>query len=162
MSDHPGSAAPFTAATREKQANLSKAPIPRHEHDCDQCVFLGPFGQYDLYFHPNEPNVVARSGPAGDYQSGLFAARHLLPLREAALRAQAANLLPASVAPPTGKADLPEHDRLTLIHAIASDGPCPMTCPHRHHRPADEGCGLDRCLDAIRALSDATQAPADF
>lgn len=48
---------------------------PRHEHDCDQCVFLGHFGDADLYFHECanavQTTVIARVGRRGAYASGL-------------------------------------------------------------------------------------------
>lgn len=47
---------------------------PRYLHDCDTCVFLGHFEEYDLYFCPARlfSTVVARfSGEIADYTSGL-------------------------------------------------------------------------------------------
>ncbi len=48
---------------------------PQHEHDCDECVFLGRHGEYDLYFHegssPILTTLVARHGADGAYRSGL-------------------------------------------------------------------------------------------
>lgn len=43
----------------------------RHEHDCSKCKFLGQFKEYDLYFCPTEPTLIARYGPDGEYRSGL-------------------------------------------------------------------------------------------
>lgn len=42
---------------------------PRHEHDCDRCVFLGQIAEQDLYFCPPEGSVILRDGPDGDYAS---------------------------------------------------------------------------------------------
>lgn len=47
---------------------------PRYEHDCTWCVFLGQYGDNDLYFCPGggNPTVIARHSDEGsDYQSGL-------------------------------------------------------------------------------------------
>lgn len=45
--------------------------IPRYPHHVENCVFLGQYGKYDLYFYetPQDPLLVmARSGPAlADY-----------------------------------------------------------------------------------------------
>jgi hypothetical protein len=51
--------------------------MPRHQHDCQECVFLGRWGTYDLYYHGGGfETVIARYGSSGDdYQSGLNAAR---------------------------------------------------------------------------------------
>lgn len=50
---------------------------PRYRHDCDNCVFLGPYAAnglvYDLYYHPGgvAETLVARCGDDGsDYESG--------------------------------------------------------------------------------------------
>lgn len=45
----------------------------RYHHDCDQCVSLGHFHEYDLYYCPQDgmPTVIARYGNAGQYRSGL-------------------------------------------------------------------------------------------
>ncbi len=46
--------------------------IPRYEHDCTACVFLGQYNEYDLYFCPHEPTLIARrSSEDGDYRSGI-------------------------------------------------------------------------------------------
>jgi hypothetical protein len=50
---------------------------PRYEHDCNHCVFLGQYGEYDLYYCPQPmihlPTIVARFGDwGGDYHSGRF------------------------------------------------------------------------------------------
>lgn len=47
---------------------------PIHEHDCDECVFLGNSkdGKMDLYYHGGErETVIARFGTDGDYMSGM-------------------------------------------------------------------------------------------
>ena len=41
---------------------------PRYEHDCTSCVFLGVFGNYDLYYCPTSKpwgSVIARDGNEG-------------------------------------------------------------------------------------------------
>jgi hypothetical protein len=44
---------------------------PRHEHDCDRCVFLGQHEEFDLYVCPGEPTLLARRSDEGsDYWSG--------------------------------------------------------------------------------------------
>jgi len=60
---------------------------PRYIHDCDACVFLGRWKEYDLYHHPKigeaNENYIARYGnKEGDYLSGLNIA---LEQRQAAL-----------------------------------------------------------------------------
>jgi hypothetical protein len=47
----------------------------RYVHDCDDCVFLGRWKEYDLYIHPNtnleKVNFIARFSDNGpDYYSG--------------------------------------------------------------------------------------------
>ena len=55
---------------------------PLHEHDCEDCKFLGNFedqhGRYDLYFCPQHgaPTLIARWSSNGpDYMSGLVFGR---------------------------------------------------------------------------------------
>lgn len=43
---------------------------PRFEHDCQNCIFLGGYEEYDLYFCPQGglPTIIARtSSEGGDY-----------------------------------------------------------------------------------------------
>lgn len=49
------------------------APGMRHQHDCDKCVPLGQFDEYDLYFcgQGGGQTVIARYGEDGEYRSGL-------------------------------------------------------------------------------------------
>jgi len=49
----------------------------RFTHDCDDCIFLGQYNEFDLYFCPKESTtVIARYGDeGGDYHSGLEFAR---------------------------------------------------------------------------------------
>jgi len=46
----------------------------RYEHDCDNCVFLGRWKEFDLYYCPsaesNNDNFIARYGTGGSYLSG--------------------------------------------------------------------------------------------
>jgi hypothetical protein len=47
---------------------------PIHEHDCDECIFLGNSkdGTQDLYYHLGEnETVISRFGVHGDYASGM-------------------------------------------------------------------------------------------
>jgi hypothetical protein len=45
---------------------------PRYEHDCSDCVYLGQFNKYDLYFCPREPTIIARySNEGSEYTSGI-------------------------------------------------------------------------------------------
>lgn len=51
------------------------ATSPRHKHDCERCVFLGSYENFDLYVCPASgeriSTVVARYGDDGpDYVSG--------------------------------------------------------------------------------------------
>lgn len=66
-------------------------------HDCDNCVFLGQYEEYDLYFcNNNNPTVIARYGDNGeDYTSGLSFAKPDIskPLYEAKLKAIKMGLL---------------------------------------------------------------------
>lgn len=45
--------------------------MPRYPHDCAECHFLGEYREYDLYFCPKEPTIIARHGQDGDYLSGI-------------------------------------------------------------------------------------------
>lgn len=46
---------------------------PQYEHDCEKCVYLSDYGDYDLYWCPQDPvgeTVLARFGNEGpDYVS---------------------------------------------------------------------------------------------
>jgi len=59
------------------QANIRRYLLPGeqplHEHDCDQCIFLGTSRGRDLYFcnGHRSPTVISRSGPDGEYESGI-------------------------------------------------------------------------------------------
>lgn len=61
----------------------------RYQHDCDGCVPLGEFGEYDLYAHCEQPvTVIARRSDEGsDYVSGLELAEFYPELAEAKKRA---------------------------------------------------------------------------
>lgn len=68
-----------------------KIVTPIHEHDCTNCVFLGTQDNHDLYFCPTggggSVTVLARSGPDGDYESGMvFATNGTSPLLAEALK----------------------------------------------------------------------------
>ena len=54
---------------------------PRYDYDCDQCLFIGRTGEYDIYLHngseqyedlevPPTFNIIAVYGEAEKYQSG--------------------------------------------------------------------------------------------
>ena len=63
-----------------RNSDLERSAMPRHEHDCTTCVFLGRHGRFDLYLHdggdhPAWTTVIARWGSLGSYSSGLWAAR---------------------------------------------------------------------------------------
>jgi len=69
------------------------APLKaRFKHDCSVCVYLGEFQDYDLYYCPDEPTVIARYGTGGDYLSGLYFIT-TFPLLEAYNRASKAGLI---------------------------------------------------------------------
>jgi len=71
--------------------------MARYEHDCANCIPLGEFEEYDLYFCDQggvAPTVIARYGPYGDYHSGLYFGTTLPFIREAIRRAQDKGLLP--------------------------------------------------------------------
>ena len=68
----------------------------RYEHDCDQCIPLGEYKEFDLYFcrQGGIQTVVARYGNAGEnYSSGLALADYAPQLAEARNRAQKKGLL---------------------------------------------------------------------
>jgi len=49
---------------------------PKFIHDCDNCIFLGIYEEYDLYYCDNEPTIIARYGDNGpDYMSGMIFAQ---------------------------------------------------------------------------------------
>lgn len=65
----------------------SVPPKPRYLHDCDDCVFLGQFKEYDLYVHPDYEadtsryikTVIARySDDEPEYLSGAIYAHATL------------------------------------------------------------------------------------
>lgn len=71
--------------------------LPRYEHDCPRCRWLGQHGEADLYFCPGSlanATVVARKSSDGpDYSSGMSFGYGLNPeLSEARRRAQRAGL----------------------------------------------------------------------
>lgn len=70
---------------------------PRYEHDCEDCVFLGQWKIYDLYYCPGEPTVIARTGPDGEYQSGMVFVGVSQPLTEAYNRAVELGLIEPGV-----------------------------------------------------------------
>lgn len=67
----------------------------QYKHNCDKCVYLGTFNQFDLYYCNQEvlgPTVVARYGNLPhEYLSGLTMTD--LPLLEAKKRAKERGLL---------------------------------------------------------------------
>jgi hypothetical protein len=77
----------------------------QHEHDCDNCEFLGTWTgamhyddkpkSYDLYVcnGPFEKTVIARYGSMGDYSSGLCFVAGNRALTEAFLRAERLGIL---------------------------------------------------------------------
>lgn len=71
---------------------------PRFTQDCDQCVFLGLYEEYDLYYCPqgDRPTVIARFGEGPEYYSGMgiaqFTDNDSHPLVEARERAINAGL----------------------------------------------------------------------
>jgi hypothetical protein len=72
--------------------------MPRYNHDCDKCVFLGEYEEYDLYFCGQgtllTSTVIARYSNNGeDYTSGIDFATHYPPLIEAKSRAIEKGLL---------------------------------------------------------------------
>jgi hypothetical protein len=77
---------------------------PVHAHDCEACLFLGQYGEADLYLCPKEaggPTVIARfSGEPSDYASGMpiaesktFPTATIRPLRVAWLIARDCGLV---------------------------------------------------------------------
>ena len=59
----------------------------RFEHDCDDCIFLGQYANYDLYAHSGdrESSIIYRYGDEGDYGSGLNITTN--PTKEGFIRA---------------------------------------------------------------------------
>ena len=61
---------------------------PKHEHDCDECTFVGKFQgdkeSFDLYYcKKTYPTVIARFGEGGEYFSGLGLVGYIRSLGEA-------------------------------------------------------------------------------
>lgn len=53
---------------------------PRHDHDCDACKFLASLGHVDLYFCPNDRELVRRHGSEGpEYGSMSLMLLEMLP-----------------------------------------------------------------------------------
>ena len=50
-------------------SSRSTTDVSRYEHDCDACIFMGHFGDYDLYFCPSDKSLIGRYGPEGNYKS---------------------------------------------------------------------------------------------
>lgn len=73
----------------------------RYSHDCNSCIFLGQYEEYDLYFCGKkggktimEATLIARSGSDGpDYISGLIFRNSIPAIGEAFVRACDAGLL---------------------------------------------------------------------
>lgn len=65
----------------------------RYKHDCNSCISLGVFGDYDLYFcNKVLKSVLARYGNKGhEYTSGLGSANYAL--KEAEKRAKEKKLI---------------------------------------------------------------------
>ncbi len=63
--------------------------LPRFLHDCDKCVFLGRYEEYDLYFcGERRPAVIARYGSSPEENSSWGMGPVSLPnLKEAQRRA---------------------------------------------------------------------------
>ena len=65
----------------------------RFEHDCENCTYLGPYSNFDLYVcidkHGFIQTVVARYGRLDDYKSGLAFVQYNPSLLEALIRAKA-------------------------------------------------------------------------
>ena len=89
--------------------------MPRYIHDCDRCIFLGEWREYDLYFCPgSDPTVIARHGDESqDYLSGLSFGESgiTFPLARALSMAKEKGLY-LSV---QEKTILPEHDKSIFI-----------------------------------------------
>lgn len=72
----------------------------RYRHDCENdCLYLGPYGEYDLYVHQDSGNyaetVIARkSSEPSDYVSGILAAKRYPELHEALKRSAYAGIPP--------------------------------------------------------------------
>ena len=49
-------------------------PEKRYEHDCEECIYVGQYREYDLYVHPvndeySRGSFVARYGKESEYLS---------------------------------------------------------------------------------------------
>lgn len=92
----------------------------RFAHDCSECVALGEYAEYDLYFckQGGSPTVIARFGNEdGDYSSGLYEAgfESVWPeLAVAKQRATAAGYLPVELTDDTPRSDLTMELRKTI------------------------------------------------
>ena len=76
-------------------ALAEKSKKPRYGHDCDDCVFLGWFKEYDLYFcsQSSIQTVLARFGNVGSACITGIESSGLPSLREAVVRAKACGLM---------------------------------------------------------------------
>lgn len=54
---------------------------PKFDHDCDICLFLGNYHEFDVYFHPAERggSIILRSGnePSDYYSSPVSCALYI-------------------------------------------------------------------------------------
>jgi len=67
--------------TKAEEAPLETV-VMRYVHDCSNCIPLGQYEEFDLYFCGGQPTVVARWGDKGSqYQSGLHFARGDNPIK---------------------------------------------------------------------------------
>lgn len=91
---------------------------PRYQHDCDACVFLGYYGNVDLYCcnQHGHPTVIARYSSTGsDYSSGIVFARQVPALAVALERARKLGLISEEIAP---SFDGDEEESLDALESI--------------------------------------------
>lgn len=89
--------------------------MPRYEHDCERCIYLGTHREFDLYICPlGRQTVIARSSDKpGDYQSGMVFAEQALsyPLSKALAFSKQRGLYRSHVEDSL----LPEHEKLLYL-----------------------------------------------
>lgn len=79
---------------------VSKIAIrPQHDHDCDDCRFLGAAGTHDLYFCPGHGGAYIVRHSSRDYDNGSFGLDMGLPPPKGSLYALAAAIVARKLPP---------------------------------------------------------------
>ena len=48
---------------------MEELPKARYKHDCEHCIYLGHFGEYDVWYHPlySDKCIILRYGSESKY-----------------------------------------------------------------------------------------------